>query len=346
MQIAFQIRADGADITGRVNDRLLGLSVIDEAGAQADRAEITLDNRDMRLALPSGGAVLEIALGYRGALVALGRFVVDEVTGGIGPDTITLHAKAADMLGPIRARKTRAWTDQTLGQIARTIAGEHGLTAKVAASLASVAYPYLAQTAESDLNLLTRLARDLDAVAKPAGGALVVLPRDATESAGGTALPVTPIQRSEITSGRWKITGRGLYGKVTAQWGDRGAGAVQTVTEGDGTPVLALRHRHPTEEAARRAARAALTRNTRAAGQIDLTLGGFRGDLMAGAEIGIAGLLPELDGRWRLTRVTHRLGTTLATSLTAERGTPEMTETETTETGTTEPATTKTETAP
>ena len=123
MQIVYQIIADGQDITAKLQDRLISLNIIDEAGQKSDSAEITIDDRDHLVELPRTGAELNISLGV-GGLTEIGSYVVDEVSGEFAPSTITISAKAADMLGAIRARKTRAWRDVTIEDIIELIVGE------------------------------------------------------------------------------------------------------------------------------------------------------------------------------------------------------------------------------
>lgn len=327
MHVAWRIIADGHDVTGRFQDRLISLTLIDEAGQKSDSAEITLDDRDYRIALPEVGAKLTIALGLVGALVEIGTYVVDEISGALAPDLVTIRARAADMLGAIRARRTRSWKEVTLEDIVKTIAGQYRLTPQISDSLKAQFYAYLAQTAESDLNLLTRLAKDLDAVAKPAGGALLVVKRGEAKAANGTDLPVFPIHRHQIRSGSWTLTGRGRYGRVTAEWAERDTATVHKVTAGKGEPERILRHRYPTQADASRAAQAALSRSHRGSGSLSIELGGFYGDLMAEANVNLLGIKPELAGQWLITRVTHRLTDTLTTSFEAERDNSQKTPT-------------------
>jgi phage protein D len=319
MHLAFQIFADGQDVTGRFQDRLIRMTVKDEAGQKSDTAEIELDNRDTALALPQTGAKLDLALGLGGALVSMGQYVVDEISGEIGVDTLTISAKAADMLGGIRARKTRAWSGQTLGAMVAQIAGEHELTPRVSASLAQHRYPYLAQNAESDLHFLTRLARDLDAVAKPASGHLVVVKRGEGKAADGSDLPVFTVHRTQMKSASFRVTSRGRAGVVVAEWGERAAGVTHKVRAGQGAPELHLRHRFGSAPEARRAARSALERGNRTSGTITVNLGGFWGELMAEAKVNMQGIQPELCGEWLINSVTHTLNGTLTTSFEAER---------------------------
>jgi phage protein D len=223
------------------------------------------------------------------------------------------------MLGGIKARKTRSWRDVTVADIVGKIAGEHGLEPQISDSLKASFYAFQAQTSESDLNFLTRLAKDLDAVSKPAGNYLVFTKRGEGKAADGNALPVFTVNRNQMSRGSWKITGRGKYGRVIAQWGERGTATTHTVTAGDTDPNLTLRHRYASKAEAERAAQSALDRSRRGSGKINIEIAGFWGDLMAEARADLVGIKPELTGEWLITRVQHRLTDTLTTSFDAER---------------------------
>jgi Bacteriophage probable baseplate hub protein len=321
MQVDFRIIANGDDVTALLADRLLSLTITDEAGMKSDAARITIDDRDYRVALPETGAELEIAIGFRETgLMDMGTFVVDEVTGEGPVDLITIHAKASDMRGGIRARRTQNWDNVTLNDIVATIAGRHGLTPAVAPALRGIFYAYIAQTAESDLHFLSRLATDIDATAKPNSGRLVVVERGQGRDAEGTEIPVVALSRTDLNEWTWKVTGRGRYGTAEATWSEMGSAVVNTVTAGSEEPVLRLRHRYPNEAEAQRAADAALSRSRRASGTIGGSLGGFYGELLAEGKIDVAGIKPELTGEWSLTRVAHVLDRNgLITSFDAER---------------------------
>lgn len=67
MKPVFRIVIDGhGDITDLVRDRLLSLSVSDEAGRQSDSAELRLDDRVSVIRLPPKGAEMTVSLGYEG----------------------------------------------------------------------------------------------------------------------------------------------------------------------------------------------------------------------------------------------------------------------------------------
>lgn len=129
----FKVIAAGVNITPQIRDRLLSLTVRDDAGARADTVEITLDDRGGLIELPAPGAPLLVMLGYRETgLVPMGLFTSDEVTVSAPPATLTIRAKAADLGGSIKDQKTRSWDKITIGDIVGTIAGEHDLKPKVA----------------------------------------------------------------------------------------------------------------------------------------------------------------------------------------------------------------------
>ncbi len=319
MKIGFRVLSNGSDVTVLIADRLIGITVTDASGETADTAEIEIDDRDYLVTLPAVGAVLQIAMGLGNELVELGQFVVDEIGGTVGPDTMSIKAKSADMRAAIKSAKTRAWQDVTVADIVAKIAGEHGLAKQISDSLQSVHYTYLAQTSESDLNFLTRIARDLDATCKPAGGALVFVKTGEGKAADGSALPVFTVHRSQMASASWQLTGRGKYGRVVAEWSKRGTGRVVKVTAGNEKPEHILRTRYANQAEAQRAADAALAKSKRNSGTLSVELGGYWGDLMAEGLIDVSGIKPELTGRWLVKTVTHRLSSTLTTSFEAVR---------------------------
>jgi len=186
MKPAFLVTHDSTDITGKIADRLLLLRTTDEAGVTSDQFELALDNRDGAIAIPETGAVLQVALGYEGQpLYDMGRYTIDEIESSGMPRTLSLRGKAADMKASLKNQKKRDWEKTTLGKIVETIAGEHGMQAKVAEKYRDITVDHLDQTYESDMNILTRLAEQYGAVMKPAGGFLLFVERGVGVNADG-----------------------------------------------------------------------------------------------------------------------------------------------------------------
>ncbi len=208
----YRIIADTRDVTQAIADRLLDLRLSDEAGEQADRLDLTLDDRDCAIALPRTGAELQVSLGYRErGLVDMGLWVVDEVELSGPPARLRVRARAANLSNSdtlkahrntLRQHRSQSWHDLTLGDLVATIAERNGYRPRVGEFLAPIHIPHLDQTDESDLHLLTRLARQYDAVAKPAGGYLLFVERGQAKSASGKSLTPVALTPSDVTHWR------------------------------------------------------------------------------------------------------------------------------------------------
>ena len=309
MKPAFRVFADSVEITDTVRERLVSLSVTDEAGRRSDTLEIRIDDRDGVVELPRKGAKLEVSLGYRETgLARMGLFVVDEVELSGPPDALVIRGKAADMEASLKEHRTRPWDDVTLGDMVAAIATEHGLEPRVGEFLAPIDIPHLDQTEESDLHLLTRLARQYDAVAKPAGGHLLFVPRGEAKTAMGREIPAVAIHRSETAEHRVTLADRGKYQSVIAHWHDTATGARTPVRSGEGRPAFTLRHAYPDATAAMDAARAKLDVLGRGLGTLGLTLKQGNPLLAAETPLILSGFRRGVDGDWVATRVSHNLG--------------------------------------
>jgi len=324
MTPTFKLTADGEDVSATIADRLLSLEIVDEDGTKSDRLELQIDDRDSLVAFPDMDAKIEVWLGFKETeLSFMGYYSVDQV-GGEGPaQRLEIGCKPADMKSEIRAPRTRAWENVSLSQIVAKIAAEADLKPIVSASIASVHWGYIAQTAESNLHFLTRLALPLDATAKPAGDALIVQKRGEGKTAAGDALTPPILARSELSSWRWQLDGREIYRKIEAEWSETGKGKRHLISRGDGKPVKRLRHCHASQAEAERAADGALSKAARGGMKISVGIAGFRPSMLAGARVTLSGLRPELNGDWHLTRVRHRFGGALITSFEATKGEPE-----------------------
>jgi uncharacterized protein len=317
MQPAFRIFANQKDITAAVRDRLLEMTITDEAGVKSDQVKITLDDRrrgDGAVAeLPRIGTTLAVALGYAGTgLADMGTYRVDEIDISHPPATLTVSAKAADMTGPFRSPQTRSWDETSLGAIVETIASEHGYTPKVDPELGGIAVPHLDQTEESDMALLTRLAGTHDAVAKPVAGHLVLAKQGAAKSATGKDLPIIELRARNLTSWSYnhsarKAGGSGMesVGGVKAYWWDADAGERQEVIVGS-PPYEELRYVHATKADALAVAATKMNAGERSQDELSLTLPGDT-QLAAECRLSLPDLRPGLPTDWCITKVEHKL---------------------------------------
>lgn len=303
----FRLTVGDADSTARIRSRLLRLVVTDNSGDEADTVEIVLDDAGNDIAAPRRGAVLGVSLGWAdGELSYLGRFTVDEVEPEGPPDILTIRGKSADMRAGLKAQRTRAFHQTTIGGIVAKIADEHGLTPAVAAELASKVIAHIDQANESDMHFLTRLGRDHGAVAAPKDGRLVFAPATTGLSVSGAVLPGVVLDRAkgDLTQWRQLSADREEHGSVRARWRDASGGRTRFATSGSGDPTKTLRNTYPTQAAAKAAADAELAKSKRGQNGVDLTIPG-RAEIMAQTPFTVLGLREELSGEWIAETVEH-----------------------------------------
>ena len=165
-----------------------------------------------------------------------------------------------------------------------------------------------------------RLARQLDAVARPANGALVVTPRHAL--AEDTA-PVATVRRPDATEYRLLEGRRDAYGTVKAQWRYAPRATPMSVRVGGGEPVYSLSGIYPDEASATNAAEARLRALQRGTATLTIALAAGLPVLAAELPVTLADFGPPIDARWVAVRTAHGLTDTdgYTTRATLERPT-------------------------
>ncbi len=312
MQPLFQVIANSIDITLDIADRLMRISVVDERGLNSDSLEIRLDDRDNAVALLPTGALLKVALGQRDNngrvnLVPMGRYVVDEIELAGPPESYIIRAKSADMGNSLKQHKTRAWDEITMGDLVAKVAQEHGLTAAVDSKLAAIAIPHLSQTEESDLHLLTRLAREHDAMAKPANGHLLFMPKGKAISFTGKAISTVTVNKNQCSDWRVTLADRSKYQAVVTHWQDTTTGNRTAEQVGSGEPVYTLKGTRKTQQAALEAAQAKLQSLKRGQGKGSITVTGGLFEAMAETPLRLVGWRDGINDTWIISRAEHKL---------------------------------------
>ena len=269
------IVAEGADITALINDR------------------------DSAVSLPSRGASIEVFLGYSDtALTRLGRYTVDEVELSGPPDTLVIRGKASDMRGSGKTTRSGSWENVSLASIVNDLAAHNGW--QPVCPMATVV-PRADQLNESDFNFITRLARQYDCTAKVADGKLLVLQRQAGQSASGKFLGAITLTRSDVSRWQFRLADRSTHKAVSTQHQDKKTGKLAIITldndqAPDGLPpVHTDRHIYPNKSAAEQAAKARLSAFNRSTAAVRLEMPG-RTDLFAERSINAQGFKSGLDG--------------------------------------------------
>ncbi|MGS0627259.1 MULTISPECIES: phage late control D family protein [Photorhabdus] len=318
----FLLEIDNKDISGRIQSRLISLTMTDNRGFEADQLDIELDDADGSLMLPSRGNVISLALGWRDQpLMDKGRFTVDEIEHSGAPDKLTIRARSADFRESLNMRREVSYHQKTIGEIVRTIAARNNLTADLHKDIAKVFINHIDQTNESDGSFLTRLANQEGAIASVKNGKLIFIRQGQNKTASGQVIPALVITRQSGDSHNFTLSDREAYTGVVANWLDtrkpekkhtlavrRGTGKSKSYLIGSTGNVLELSRVYADEASAKRAAKVAWEKIQRGTATFSIQLAQGRADLYPEVPIQVTGFKPEIDEtEWTLTKVTHTI---------------------------------------
>lgn len=315
--VFYLFSVDGADLTDTLMDRVTRLTVVDAEGLASDTLEVELDDRGQRIQLPASGDRLRLLLGYleRPPVPTIGDFVVDEVRLSGPPLTISFSAKGADMVRTsVKAPRIDAGDDDTLDKLARRIAQRQGLEPHIHPDAAHIPIGHIDQQGESDMALLTRVARARDWVLRLDGERLTLRPHAGNLPPAREPQPWRPalhrLDARRITRYDYTSNSRSQYSKVRSYYYDPDTGRRVPVEVGDGqhqdAPVMEVRHDAKDERAARDAAAARLRQLRRSSGSLTIELPGDT-RLLAGHHVLVTGLSDPVGGQWVIQRAEHTL---------------------------------------
>ncbi|EPZ7023702.1 phage late control D family protein [Serratia marcescens] len=338
---AFTLKIDGVDITGKVSEKLLGLTLTDNRGFEADQLEIELDDSDSSLMLPRRGVSIAVAIGWKDTgTIDKGLFVVDEIGHSGAPDKLTITARSADFRQTLNVQRDNSYHKKTLGDIVKTVATRNKLTPVINKNMADIAIPHIDQTNESDGSFITRIAKENGAVAAVKNGNLLFFKQGQNQTVNGKQIPEMLINRQSGDSHQFTLTDRGAYTGVVANWLNTRAAKSESVKVkrrrkkkpmveeekqgeylvGSDENVLVLRHTYATKYNAQRAAKANWERIQRGVATFSIQLARGRAELYPEAPVTVKGFKREIDeAKWTLVTVTHSLnGSGFTTSLDLE----------------------------
>lgn len=309
----YRISRGGVDITNKFNDRCVMIRVDFSSGdGDDDKCFISLDDRDWAIAAPNLGETISISLGYKEVgLADMGEYTIEEVTYSLIPKTITLAGTASGAFQALRSPVTENYDKKTLGEIYQDLAKKSGIQAVIHPDLQGKILNYK-NVITSPYMAFQELARQYNAVAKVAGGKLLVTPRGGGQSASGQAIQTLVLGPAHFGTCAVKHTNRSDYGSVKAAYFDREKNQRAFVQEqsplgGDQAglnPFIPNRLFNSREEA-EAAAKAQMSAILRSRGNADITLA--KGDpwIRDQQKILIRETRPGMNGSYVIELVSH-----------------------------------------
>jgi phage protein D len=327
MTPTFQVKANGADFTAAIAQRLLRLQITDEIGVTSDQVQLDLDDRNAEIILPSFGATLEVSLGYaESGLAAMGRWVVDEMEVE-GPERcLVLRARSANTpaaaptasstsISGLQARTNDTYSGLTVAGIVAKIAARNHLGTAVDPAIGAMAIPHRAQTGESDNQYLSVLLLHLDAGWKIQGGKIIVFRNGAglapTSAGTGKVIPAITLAPSDCLRWAATLTRRSSHKRARARYHDSQSGKdtyVEAVSAdaAEEDAVDTDPAEYPNDAEALAAATARVQRLDRDSELLRMTIQG-NPLICSQSPLLLSGFRAEIDHPWIAVRVTHTL---------------------------------------
>lgn len=172
---------NGVPLWDAISSQVLDLTFTDNIEGEADEIALKVHNASGKWFSewrPEHGDEIEGEYGYVGSImVPIGTFFVDKpsAAGGRGGDTFSTSGQSAPVTKALRTKKTKAFENQKLGDIAKKVASEHGM--EIVGTPPDISFERISQRRETDLAFLKRLAEDYGAFFKVAGKKIVFMPR-------------------------------------------------------------------------------------------------------------------------------------------------------------------------
>lgn len=321
MKPSWSITANGQDITDKIADRLLSITVKDEAGSKSDTVDIEIDDRDHLVPLPSLESEIKVSLGWEERIEYMGTYVVDEISIKGNAKAVTIRGKASEIAPKYKEPITRSYNKKRIAEIVGEVASRHGLAPVVHPKFAQRLIDHIDQSEESDSHFMTRLAKQHGAVAKVADGKLIFTDLGSSTTASGAPIPPVPIKATETKDWRATVSGRGEYKQVTTKWHDQPSGREQWVIVGTGGEGAEYKDRrlYRTKEEARQAAKAKMKELTSGKISLDMTLAIGNPLIFAEGSIILEGFRDPIEGMTlTIKSVVHKIaGDGFTTQVTA-----------------------------
>lgn len=306
----YRVEVNGIDISPLMAQRLMSMSLKDNRGLVVDSVDIELDDSDGLLEIPPKGAIIQIWLGWSNTgLFDKGTYKVDSTSHRGAPDVLTISAMANDVSEGLKQKRERSWNDKTILEIFEKVGTEYELKVIVHEKFASKKIKYIAQN-ESDANLITRIADENDAIATVKNEHLILLPRGASTTVSGLALPRVQITRDKgdqhnYTNGTETDN---ITGVKAFYYADNKAKKLHIFVGDSEDNLKEIRYIHRDKTTAELAANAEYNRCKRTAQKLTYELAKADPTLIPEQEFEFIGLKPEIDDIiWLGTNVTHNL---------------------------------------
>lgn len=308
-KVEWGVVIDGQDLTSAWAPSLIDISVTDKAGEASDSCDLTVDDSDGRVRMPSKRMPIIVTL--EGARVFRGFVEKVESSGSRGGGRLLkVKSKGFDTGGKAKEPQAFHLDDASLADYLGKLADNAGLGITVDPDLGALQQDYWAADGESFIAIGERLARKYGGTFKIRGDQAVFAKRGGGQSPGGLALGVTEaVFGQNLIS--WAITPKDPRRKFSAgraRWFDRPSASFKESDLDFGNQDLDALHLVRTLAADEGEAEAVLEARKRD-GDREGGAGSVQIDLAVSAVVegqcSVSGTRPGIDGTYLIETVKH-----------------------------------------
>jgi len=294
----FMLIANGVDVTASLTLDTTVITLTDNDGDMADELSISVVGDFKR---PNKSDVVDFYLGYRESGVSkVGRYFV-QTSERVDMQVLNITATSVDWNEALKESRDAHYAGTTVAGIVKEIAGRHKL--KVKTDTEDLIVSYMAQSDESDLEFLSRVAERFDLIYNIKNETITMLHRT-KEGKRSQDLPIFTVNAAECYSISVRHSNRTYYESAKAIYRDTKTNKHKEVKIGDKKPTLNIKDDYKSEKEADQCAKAELAKANRGLKSGSLSL---KGELIfAGGVLNLTNA-GEDSGEYGIKSVTHTI---------------------------------------
>lgn len=306
---AFRITVNGKDISPVLRPRLVNMTLSENGEDESDQLDITLDDSDQQIELPTIGVSITVAIGWKnGIMIDKGSFIVSGFSHSGPPDMVTIHAKTANLTDTMKEVRERSYHNTTLGAILDQIAKRNSLKSGIATNLRNRKIKHIDQTNESDAAFLRRLGKQFDAVSTIKNNTLIFTLKSQSKTVSGKDIKPVIINRKDGDQHNFSVDKRDDYTGTRAYWHNSKKARRQSVVAGLTKRCKNLKNTYASKEEAEEAAKAEWLRIQRGEYKFNVTLAIGRPDLIPQSPVIVSGYKKLIDEtKWIADKIRHSI---------------------------------------
>jgi len=291
----FKLTANDTDVTDTLKKELISLSFKDEVNEKADELTIKVAGEFTR---PQYEDELKLYLGYGEELTFCGLFLVQTTTRD-NNNILSISATGVNFANSLKEKRDITYEAISIKDICSQVAARSDL--KLKSDFDDISILSIAQSNESDLHFLNRLAKEYNSIFNIKNGTLIFT-KKIKDKKKNEELPAYEISADEVSSISIKHSNKTLYKSCKSTWHDTKENKAKEITAGAGEPCLINKGNFKDEAEAKLKAEAKLQRANQ--GLISGTLATDGEIIFAGGKLDLIDTLED-DGEYQIKSVQH-----------------------------------------